>query len=158
MVGGRTYEFSFWAKQVSAAPSYVQQYQVQWRNAANATVGGTGLVNFNGTIGEWRKVTVPGLVAPADAAGVRIVFRFVTGAIAGSHGEVFIDDVALEGGGGSVGPGSTNVLKSRFSLSRGSVGPPKPASSISRNRPHPSQRGAGLILCPRSQETGASRR
>src|SRR5688572_5528076 len=81
VVGGRTYEFSFWARQVSSAPSYVQQYQVQWRNAANASVGGTGLVNFNGTIGEWKKVTVPGLVAPADAVGVRIFFRFVTGAI-----------------------------------------------------------------------------
>jgi len=111
VVGGQTYEFSFWAKQVSTSPSYVQQYQVQWRNAANATVGGTGLVNFNGTIGEWKKITVPSLVAPVDAVGVRIVFRFVTGAIAGSHGEVFIDDVALTTGSGSVGPGQTNILQ-----------------------------------------------
>ena len=111
VVGGRTYEFSFWAKQIRTSPSYVQQYQVQWRNAANAAVGGTGLVNFNGVIGEWRRVSVPGLVAPVDAVGVRVIFRFVTGAIAGSHGEVFIDDVALDSGGGSVGPGQTNILQ-----------------------------------------------
>ena len=33
--------------------------------------------------------------APVGATGVRLVFRFVTGAVAGGSGEVFIDDVAL---------------------------------------------------------------
>jgi len=111
VVGGRTYDFSFWARQVSVGPSYVQQYQVQWRNAANAIVGDTSLVNFNGVIGAWAKVSVPGLVAPADALEVRVQFRFVTGAVAGGYGEVFIDDVALDSGGASGGPGQTNVLQ-----------------------------------------------
>ncbi len=107
VTGGQTYAFSFWAKQVSVGPSYVQQYQVQWRNGAGGVVGGTGLVNFNGVIGAWTQVSVPGLVAPATAVEARVFFRFVTGAIAGGHGEVFIDDVVLDSGGGS---GTTNIL------------------------------------------------
>ena len=107
VTGGQTYDFSFWAKQVSVGPSYVQQYQVQFRNSAGGVVGGSGLVNFNGVIGAWTRVSAPGLVAPANAVEARVFFRFVTGAVAGGHGEVFIDDVALDSGGGS---GTTNIL------------------------------------------------
>ncbi|HZJ17030.1 MAG TPA: di-heme oxidoredictase family protein, partial [Chthoniobacteraceae bacterium] len=107
VTGGLTYDFSFWAKQVSVGPSYVQQYQVQFRNSAGGVVGGSGLVNFNGVIGAWTRVSAPGLVAPVNAVEARIFFRFVTGAVAGGHGEVFIDDVALDSGGGS---GTTNIL------------------------------------------------
>ena len=110
VAGGQTYELSFWARQVSAGPSYVQQRQVQWLNSAGTVVGGTTLANFSGVIGAWTKISVPGLAAPADAVEVRVKFRFATGAVAGGHGEVFIDDVALETGGGSVGPGTTNIL------------------------------------------------
>ena len=107
VTGGQTYEFSFWAKQVSSGPSYVQQYQVQFRNSAGGVVGGSGLANFNGVIGSWTRVSAPGLAAPASAVEARVFFRFVTGAVAGGHGEVFIDDVALDSGGGS---GTTNIL------------------------------------------------
>jgi CxxC motif-containing protein (DUF1111 family) len=110
VVGGQTYEFSFWARQVSSGASYVQQRQVQWLNSAGAVVGGTSLANFSGVIGAWTNISVPGLAAPADAVEVRVKFRFATGAVTGGHGEVFIDDVALESGGGSVGPGATNIL------------------------------------------------
>ena len=111
VVGGQTYAFSFWARQVSSGASYVQQYEVQWLNSAGTVVGGTGLANFSGVIGTWTKKSVPGLVAPANAVEVRVRFRFATGAVLGGHGEVFIDDVALESGGGSVGPGATNILQ-----------------------------------------------
>jgi CxxC motif-containing protein (DUF1111 family) len=107
VTSGVTYDFSFWAKQVSVGPSYVQQYQVQFRNSAGVVVGGSGLVNFNGVIGVWSKVSPPALVAPATAVDARIFFRFVTGAVAGGHGEVFIDDVTLDSGSGS---GTTNIL------------------------------------------------
>ena len=111
VAGGQTYAFSFWARQVSSGASYVQQRQVEWLNSAGTVVGGTSLANFSGVIGAWTKITVPGLAAPANAVEVRVRFRFATGAVAAGHGEVFIDDVALESSGGAVGPGATNVLQ-----------------------------------------------
>ena len=109
--GGQTYQFSFWAKQVSAGPSYVQQYQLQWLNAASGVIGGTGLVNFNGVVGNWVKISVPGLVVPAGTVEAQVSFRFVTGAVSGGYGEVFIDDVLLDNGGATSGtPGETRVL------------------------------------------------
>ena len=111
VVGGQMYTFSFWARQVTVGPSYIQQYQVQWLNNVGGVVGGSGLVNFNGVIGSWTKLSVTNLAAPANAVEARVYFRFVTGAMAGGHGEVFIDDVALDSGGGPAGPGQTNVLQ-----------------------------------------------
>ncbi len=111
VVGGQTYAFSFWVRQETAGPSYVQQYQVQWLNSGNGVSGGSGLVNFNGVIGSWTKLSVAGLAAPADTVEARVKFRFATGAVTGGHGEVLIDDVALDSGGGSVGPATTNILQ-----------------------------------------------
>ncbi|MEO5912988.1 MAG: di-heme oxidoredictase family protein [Luteolibacter sp.] len=109
--GGHTYDFSFWAKQIGSGPSYVQQYQVQWLNASNVVVGGTGVVNFNGVQGTWVKISKPALVAPAGTVEARLSFRFATGAVAGGHGEVFIDDVLLDDGSATSGsPGHTDVL------------------------------------------------
>lgn len=112
VTAGELYDFSFWVKQVSAAPSYVQQYQVEWRNASNAVIGGTGLVGFNGVVGTWVKISALDLLAPPAAVEARIRFRFVTGAIAGAHGEVFIDDVAMdsESGANSGTPPITQVM------------------------------------------------
>ena len=110
LAGGETYGFSFWVKQVTVGPSYLQQYQVQWLNSSNGVVGGSGLVNFNGVIGAWEKVSVPGLVAPANAVEARLVFRFVTGAVTGGLGEAWIDDVALDSGSGSGNPAQTHFL------------------------------------------------
>lgn len=59
VVAGQTYTFAFWAKQVTSGPSYVQQYEVQWRNSSNNVVGGSGLQNFSGTIGTWTKRRFP---------------------------------------------------------------------------------------------------
>ena len=58
-------------------------------------VGNIGLTNFKGGK-KWTKVSVPKLTAPKDATGVRLMFRFVTGAIEGGSGEVFIDDIAMK--------------------------------------------------------------
>lgn len=106
IVGGASYDFSFWVKQISSGPSYLQQYQVQWFSASDAYVGGSGLINFNGVIGSWSKISNPKLVAPASAAAARISFRFVTGAVLGGHGEVLIDDVLLHSqeAGGAASP------------------------------------------------------
>ena len=109
VTGGQTYDFSFWARQLGSGASYLQQYQVQWLNDAGAIVGGTGLVNFNAASGVWTEISVPGLAAPAEAADARVRFRFVTGAVAGGHGAVLIDEAALNGGSIS-NPTRTNIL------------------------------------------------
>ncbi|MCH7227094.1 di-heme oxidoredictase family protein [Haloferula sp. A504] len=107
IVPGQAYEFSFWARQVSSGPSYLQQYEMQWLDSAGAVVGTTGLKSFGATIGEWTEIIETGLTAPASAAGASVRFRFVTGAVEGGHGEVLIDDVALSGGNGEGEPGET---------------------------------------------------
>ncbi len=92
---GQSYAFSFWIKQISSGPSYIQQYWLQWLNSSGGIIGGTGLQNFNGTIGSWIKISAPNQTAPAGTAGIKIVFRLVTGAVTGGLGEVLIDDVEV---------------------------------------------------------------
>jgi len=95
VLGGVAHDFSFWAKQVSEGPSYVQQYEVQWLNDEANVIGSSGLKNFTASTGTWTQVTDPGLFAPIASVSARIQFRFVTGAVEGGHGEVLIDDVTL---------------------------------------------------------------
>jgi CxxC motif-containing protein (DUF1111 family) len=109
ITAGKSYDFSFWAKQISAGPSYLQQYQVQWLDRANGVLaGGAGLTNFNGTQDAWVKISNNNLVAPAGAVDARVFFRLVTGAVVGGHGEVLIDDVLLDPG--DSGPGGPDVV------------------------------------------------
>ncbi len=110
VVGGRAYDFSFYARQVSVGPSYIQQYELQWLNADGGALGGTGLVNFTAATDTWHEVRASGLTAPASAVDARIRFRFVTGAVAGGEGEVFIDDVSLASTD-EPSPGETYVLE-----------------------------------------------
>ena len=91
---GESYDFSFWAKQIRTGPSYIQQCEVQWLNASNGVIGGTGLQNFPAS-SDWTEVKFNGLTAPAGAANALVKFRLVTGAIVGGLGEVLIDDVSL---------------------------------------------------------------
>jgi CxxC motif-containing protein (DUF1111 family) len=109
VTAGETYVLSWQAKQVSAVGSYVQQYDLQWLNSSGAVISSTGLQPFSGGNGIWSAVPIPPLVAPAGATDARIFFRFVTGAISGDEGEVFIDEVALSTGGAPI-PGETNIL------------------------------------------------
>jgi len=95
VIGGQTYNFSFYGKQVLIGSSYIQQYEVQWLNSSGGAVGGTGLTNFTGAVGTWQQFAVNNLVAPTAAVDARIRFRMVTGAVAGGAGEIFIDDVTL---------------------------------------------------------------
>lgn len=103
-VAGASFNFSFRAQQVSSGPSYIQQYQVQWLDSSGAVLsGGTGLTNFNGSPGTWLQINHNNLVAPSGTADARVLFRFVTGAVLGGYGEVFIDDVVLDSGTSSIG-------------------------------------------------------
>lgn len=95
IVEGKTYDLTFWAKQTDFGVSYVQEYMVEWHDDNGARLPGKGLTNFKGQK-DWAKVFVPDLVAPVGATGVRLMFRFVTGAVKGGSGEIFIDDVAIK--------------------------------------------------------------
>jgi len=95
VTSGQAYAFSFWIKQISSGPSYIQQYWLQWLNASGSVIGGTGLQNFNGTLGAWTKITTANQTAPSGVAGIKIIFRLVTGAVVGGLGELLIDDVEV---------------------------------------------------------------
>lgn len=96
---GETYTFSFWTKQISYGTSWVQNYRIQWIDSGGTVISG-GDPNFkpieNGD-GSWTKISVPNIVAPAQAAGVFIEIFGATGAVAGemAKGEILIDDIRL---------------------------------------------------------------
>ena len=92
VVPGKSYTFSFHARQVSSGVSYVQQYRLVWVLSGGSQTYG-GWVNFNGGNGVWSKVSAAPVTAPATAASARIEWYFATGAVAGAFGEVFIDEV-----------------------------------------------------------------
>jgi len=94
IIGGEKYDLTFWIKEVDFGVSYVQQYMINWISDTGQ-VGNIGLTNFKGGK-KWTKVLVPKLTAPKDATGMRLMFRFVTGAIEGGSGEVFVDDIAMK--------------------------------------------------------------
>ena len=101
VAGGKTYDLKFWAKQTDHGVSYVQEYAIEWYDNNGARLLGKGLTRFRGGNDKWAKVSAAGIPAPVGATGVQLVFRFVTGAVAGGSGEVFIDDVALVASDGS---------------------------------------------------------
>lgn len=97
---GSSYTLSFWAKQISSGPSYVQEYRVSWLAAGGAEVVSGAWQNLaTGAIGTWTQRTLSGLVAPAGAVTAFIQIVGKTGAVAGGLGEVLIDDVSLSASG-----------------------------------------------------------
>jgi hypothetical protein len=106
VVGGQTYTFSFWAKQISTGVSYVQNYGISWLNSSGSTVGSVGLTGFTAGNGVWSQFTVTNLPAPASAVDAYLKIYGATGAVANGYGGVLIDDVAL--GFGTAG--QTNVV------------------------------------------------
>ena len=94
IIGGEKYDLTFWIKEVEFGVSYVQQYMINWISD-KGQVGNIGLTNFKGGK-KWTKILIANLTAPKDTTGVRLMFRFVTGAIEGASGEVFIDDIAIK--------------------------------------------------------------
>lgn len=104
IVPGEAYNFSFWAKQVSSGPSYIQEYKLAWFGQSGQYLGGTGLKAFTAGNGSWAQISENNLIAPAGAVAAEVVFRMVTGAMEGGHGEVLIDDVILSGNNSSSTP------------------------------------------------------
>ena len=92
VVVGKSYTFSFYARQVSFGVSYVQQYRVGWVASGGSVTWG-GWNTFTGGNGVWSKVTGSPATAPGTAVGAKIEWYFATGAVAGAIGEVFLDDM-----------------------------------------------------------------
>ena len=95
IVGGNTYDFSFWAQQVSSGPGYVQQYKITWLDGTSAIVGAVGWTSFTGGTGTWTQISAGSVVAPATAVNALIQIVGLTGADVGAYGGVLIDDVSL---------------------------------------------------------------
>ncbi|WP_411846667.1 hypothetical protein AAFN60_03575 [Roseibacillus persicicus] len=92
---GNTYTFSFWAKQVSSGPSYVQGYKLAWLEESGGVISVGAEGGFAGGDGEWAETAVAGLVAPANATSALIEIFGATGAVDGGFGEVLLDDISL---------------------------------------------------------------
>src|SRR5208283_337456 len=105
-VPGRTYSFSFWARQVSSGVSLVQNYRVMWLNSSGSDIGDTGWIGFTGGNGSWTQISTNNLVAPANAVNAQITIYATTGSVAQGYGDVLIDDVSLS----YATSGQTNVL------------------------------------------------
>lgn len=106
IVGGQTYNFSFWARQVSSGVSYVQNYRISWLNSSGGTISTVGWSGFTAGNGFWSQVAVNNLVAPINAVNAVVEFYSATGAVLNGYGAVLIDDVALS----YATPSQTNVV------------------------------------------------
>ena len=94
LLGGLNYELSFFVKKKKKGTGgYIQQYFIEWFNEDKQIVEGTGFKKFSGKLGEWKEIVVPDVEIPENVRSVKLLFRFVTGAIEGGSGEVFIDDI-----------------------------------------------------------------
>ena len=94
LLSGLNYELSFFVKQVKPGTGgYIQQYLVEWFDENEQKVQGTGFKQFSSKIGEWEEIIVPDLDIAENVRSVKLLFRFVTGAIEGGSGEAFIDDI-----------------------------------------------------------------
>ncbi len=95
VVGGQTYTFSFWAKQISSGVSYVQNYGLTWLNSSGGSVGSVGLTGFSASTGTWSQIVANNLIAPASAVNASLKIYGATGSVKNGYGGVLIDSVAL---------------------------------------------------------------
>ena len=92
---GESYSLNFWAKKVDSGPSLILQYRVQW---FGSTQSDTGFAHFNIENNVWQNVVIQNLNAPSGSEEAIISFRFVTGAVSGAKGDIYIDDIQFSSG------------------------------------------------------------
>ena len=96
IASGAVYDLSCWVKALKIGPSYVQQVSFSWLDEhAEEISKGLQFKPFRGGDQEWQEVRFEAMESPDGAVGFLLSFRFVTGAVAGGHGEVLVDDVSL---------------------------------------------------------------
>ena len=103
IVGGNTYNLSFWAKQNGAGTSYVQHYKIGWL-AGSVEVGTVGFNTITTSGTNWTQISPGAVVAPANATSALIQIVVATGAVAGGYGGLLVDDVTLSTTGPSGAP------------------------------------------------------
>lgn len=106
VMAGQSYNFSFWAKQISYGVSYVQNYRIGWLNSGGGTISSVGYTAFSAGSSDWTQVSATNLVAPANAVNAYLQIYGATGAVSNGCGGVLIDDVSLAYGT----VGQTNLL------------------------------------------------
>ena len=60
--------------------------------------GSSGLRDFSLGNNVWQKVNISNLTAPSGATEAVVSFRFVTGAVNGAKGEIFVDSLEFSSG------------------------------------------------------------
>lgn len=81
IVGGNTYSFSAYVLHGATARS--DRLTIFWEDSAGAAITNVAGPNFVGAVGAWTRVVYDGVVAPANAAQVRIQLRTLSAAAAG---------------------------------------------------------------------------
>ncbi|MDG2123819.1 MAG: hypothetical protein P8J87_08995, partial [Verrucomicrobiales bacterium] len=87
----------------------VAWYELFWFNSAGSPVGGSGLQNLFADLTEDYQEFGDVFTAPAGADSVEVSIRLEGGAFEGSSGELYIDDVVLDGAS-MVDPGGGGEL------------------------------------------------
>ena len=97
IVPGKSYDFSFMAKQISSGVSYVQEFKLSWLDEMGGVIDDGPFTTFTGGSGEWVMISLADQVAPANADSAFIQIIGKTGAVDSveAKGEVLIDDVSL---------------------------------------------------------------
>jgi endoglucanase Acf2 len=106
VIAGGSYNFTFWAMQISSGISYVQNYQLNWLNSSGGNLGSVGWNSISAGYGAWTQNVATNLTAPANTVKAQIQISVTTGAVLNGYGEVLIDDVALAANT----PGQTNFI------------------------------------------------
>lgn len=106
VVAGQSYNFSFWAKQISYGVSYVQNYRIGWLNSSGGTISSVGYTAFSASGSAWTQTSASNLVAPAGTVNAYLQIYGATGAVSNGYGGVLIDDVSLSFGTAS----QTNIV------------------------------------------------
>ena len=92
-----TLTLSFYAKASIMNGGGNAQYQISWRNAADAQIGVSGFASFPSALNTstYTLETISGLTAPANADHCTILLLIAVGAGSGDHWKVQLDDVSL---------------------------------------------------------------
>jgi hypothetical protein len=92
-----TLTLSFYAKAAIKDGGASPQYQISWRNAANAEIGVSGFTPWPTALNTstYTLETISGLTAPAGSDHCTINLLLAVGAGTGDHWKVLVDDLAL---------------------------------------------------------------
>lgn len=97
MTAGTAYNFSFFSDKLAGANiGDVEEYNVQWFNAASALISQTGYTGFTPGANVYaQSVITNNLTAPAGAVTATVFLHAAGGAIVGGAATIDFDDVSF---------------------------------------------------------------